>query len=300
MRLAGLADLLRAWATRRRAGAGDSVGAGGQPEGPDGSADDPVTRRAPLESGEGGMQPGPFPGRLFVVEGIDGSGKSTQLDLLHKWLTSRGVLVVSSEWNSSPIVRGTTRRGKRRRLFSPMTFSLIHCADLANRVYEQILPALNAGATVLADRYIYTAFARDAARGVNPVWLRHLYAFAPKPTMAFYFDVPLPEAIRRIEDGRERLKYYEAGMDLGLSGDLHQSFQTFQGMIQTEYERMLDEFGLITVDAAAPPTQQQHTVRKMVEPHLDGALQIHDGGLAEALTASGLTGRYLDELRSRR
>ena len=246
------------------------------------------------------MQPSPFPGRLFVVEGIDGSGKSTQLDLLHKWLTSRGVLVVSSEWNSSPIVRGTTRRGKRRRLFSPMTFSLIHCADLANRVYEQILPALNAGATVLADRYIYTAFARDAARGVNPVWLRHLYAFAPKPTMAFYFDVPLPEAIRRIEDGRERLKYYEAGMDLGLSSDLNKSFQTFQGMIQTEYQRMLDEFGLITIDATAPPTQQQHSVREMVEPHLESALKIQDGGLAGALSASGLTGRYLDEFRARR
>jgi len=249
---------------------------------------------------EEGMQPGPFPGRLFVVEGIDGSGKSTQLDLLHKRLTSRGVLVVSSEWNSSPIVRGTTRRGKRRRLFSPMTFSLIHCADLANRVHEQILPALQAGATVLADRYIYTAFARDAARGVNPTWLRHLYAFAPKPTMAFYFDVPLPEAIRRIEDGRARLKFYEAGMDLGLSSDLNRSFQAFQGMIQTEYERMLDEFGLISIDATAPPTEQQHKVRELVEPHVGDALKIQDGGLADALTASGLTGRYLNTLGARR
>ena len=108
-----------------------------------------------------------LPGKLFIVEGIDGSGKSTQLDLLHKWLVSEGHLVVFTEWNSSPLVRRTTQRGKREQLLTPLTFSLIHAADLADRMERQVIPALKAGAIVLADRYIYTAFARDGARGLN-------------------------------------------------------------------------------------------------------------------------------------
>src|SRR5215813_9591012 len=108
---------------------------------------------------------GGVPGRLIIVEGIDGSGKSTQLDLLRKWLVNLGYLVVFSEWNSSPIVRATTRRGKREHLLSPMSFSLIHAADFASRTSATILPALRAGAIVLADRYVYTAYARDAVRG---------------------------------------------------------------------------------------------------------------------------------------
>src|SRR5437773_9110244 len=171
-----------------------------------------------------------FPGRLFIVEGIDGSGKSTQLDLLYKWLVSQGYLVVFTEWNSSPIVKATTRRGKRQRLLSPISFSLIHAADFANRIHAQILPALQAGAIVLADRYVYTAFARDAVREVSRPWLRRLYSFAVPPTLAFYFDVPLPEAIRRISGGRMQLKYYEAGLDLGLSPDPAESFRMFQGL----------------------------------------------------------------------
>src|SRR6266542_5182044 len=175
-----------------------------------------------------------LPGKLFIVEGVDGSGKSTQLDLLHKWLVSQGYLVVFSEWNSSPIVQSTTRRGKKRRLLSPMSFSLIHAADFASRTNAHILPALNAGAVVLADRYVYTAFARDAVRGVNREWIRRLYSFAVRPTLAFYFDVPLDEAIRRIMDGRPTLKYYEAGLDLELADDPAESFRRYQGLIQKE------------------------------------------------------------------
>src|SRR5437667_7706762 len=148
-----------------------------------------------------------YPGRLIIVEGIDGSGKSTQLDLLRKWLVNQGYLVIFSEWNSSPIVKGITRRGKRKQLLSPMSFSLIHAADFASRTYSQILPALQSGAIVLADRYVYTAYARDAVRGVNRAWLRRLYSFAVRPTLAFYFDVPLEEAVRRILVGRPDIKF---------------------------------------------------------------------------------------------
>ena len=155
-----------------------------------------------------------YPGRLIIVEGIDGAGKSTQIDLLGKWLTSRGFVTVFTEWNSSPIVRRATRRGKEERLLTPMSFSLIHAADFANRVFTQVLPALKAGTVVLADRYVYTAFARDSVRGVNRDWLRRVYSFAIRPSLALYFKVPLDESIRRIVTGRTELGFYESGQDM--------------------------------------------------------------------------------------
>jgi dTMP kinase len=236
-----------------------------------------------------------LPGRLFIVEGIDGSGKSTQLDLLHKWLVSQGYLVVFSEWNSSPIVKSTTRRGKRRKLLSPISFSLIHAADFASRVHGQILPALHAGAIVLADRYVFTAFARDAVRGVSGEWIRRLYSFAVKPTLAFYYDVPLPEAIRRIMDGRPTLKYYEAGMDLDLASDPEDSFRIYQELIQREYDGMVDEFGLVRMDATENLIRQQQRMRDQVGSHLQGVMRVDNGGIHDALREAGLLGRYVAE-----
>ena len=239
-----------------------------------------------------------LPGRLFIVEGIDGSGKSTQLDLLRKWLIREGYLVVFTEWNSSPIVKRTTKRGKDRHTLSPMTFSLIHAADFANRVYSQIMPALEAGAVVLADRYIYTAFARDAVRGVSRPWLRRIYSFASPPTLAFYFDVPLDEAARRILAGRPEIKYYEAGMDLGLSADAYESFRLFQGLIRAEYDRLVAEFGLVRMDATLPPTQQQQRMRELVHPYLDRVMR-QKSGTTEALAKIGLQGHYLQPAADR-
>jgi dTMP kinase len=240
-----------------------------------------------------------YPGRLFIVEGIDGSGKSTQLDLLHKWLVSQGYLVVFSEWNSSPIVKRTTKRGKARHLLSPMSFSLIHAADFASRVREQILPALRAGAIVLADRYVYTAFARDGVRGVSKPWVRKLYSFAVAPTLAFYYDVPLDEAMQRILEGRPTLKFYEAGMDLGLSDDPAESFRLYQGLIKAEYDSMIEEFGLIRMDAMASLVQQQQQMRAVVEPHLEGVMRAESGTVYDALRHAGLHGRYLGEVAMR-
>src|ERR1700687_5193871 len=190
-----------------------------------------------------------FPGRLIVVEGIDGSGKSTQLSLLHKWLESKGYGVVFSEWNSSPLVKGTTKLGKKKKLVTPATFSLIHSTDFADRTERSILPLLKAGAVVLCDRYIYTAFARDVARGMEAEWVRELYGFAVKPTLAFYFRVPLEVAMKRLLDGRNGFKFYEAGMDLELSQDTEESFRLFQGQIIEEYEKMVPEYDLTVVDA---------------------------------------------------
>lgn len=215
-----------------------------------------------------------YPGKLFVVEGIDGSGKSTQLLLLHQWLQAQGFGVVLSEWNSSPLVKQTTRRGKKKQLLSPSTFSLIHATDFADRCEGSIIPLLKAGAVVLADRYIYTAFARDVVRGMEPGWVRQLYQFAVKPTAAFYFRVPLDVAMRRIMDGRQRLKYYEAGMDLGLADDEEESFKIFQSRIIDEYERMVPEFGLTVMDATLPIEEQQKQFRQVVEQKLAQAKRL--------------------------
>ena len=208
--------------------------------------------------------PNRSPGRLIVVEGIDGSGKSTQISLLAKWLRLRGYAVAFSEWNSSPLVRETTRRGKKKEMFTPTTFSLIHATDFADRMERYMVPLLKAGAIVCADRYAYTAFARDAVRGVDRAWLRNLYRFAWKPHLAFYFKVPLEVALGRILGGRDALKYYEAGMDLGLSRNIQESFRIFQGRILEEYESMIEDMGFHVIDATQSIEDQQKQMRKIV------------------------------------
>ncbi len=237
-----------------------------------------------------------LPGKLFIVEGIDGSGKSTQLDLLRKWLIGQGYCVAFSEWNSSPLVKETTKKGKKKLMMTPASFSLIHAADMADRLERQILPALRAGAIVLADRYIYTAFGRDVARGVPPTWVRKVYAFAVEPTVAFYFRVPLEESLNRILGGRPKLKYYEAGLDIGLSDDPYESFALFQGRILDEYERMVDEFGLTVIDATLPLVKQQELVRDLIKPLLPGALRVEPSAWREVLASESIYGRYLDEV----
>jgi len=216
----------------------------------------------------------PFPGKLFVVEGIDGSGKSTQLSLLHKWLESIGYGVVFSTWNSSPLVKDTTKLGKKKKMLTPATFSLIHATDFADRIERSILPLLKAGAVVLCDRYIYTAFARDVARGMDSKWVRDLYGFAVKPSVAFYFRVPLETAIGRLLAARDGFKFYEAGLDLGLCDDPIGSFRLFQGRILQEYERMIPEFGLTVIDATLPVEIQQAQVRQIAKTHLDRAKEL--------------------------
>jgi dTMP kinase len=207
--------------------------------------------------------PHPYPGRLIAVEGIDGSGKSTQVKLLERWLRARGYPVHFTEWNSSRLVRNSMRRGKRRNLLTPSTFSLLHAVDFADRFIYQILPPLRAGMIVLADRYVYTAFARDVARGVHPDWVRGVYRFAPRPDLTFFFRVPIDISLERLLAGRAKLKYYEAGMDLGLSTDLAESFRLFQGRVLEIYDQLAEEFDLRVIDASHDIAGQQKVVRRM-------------------------------------
>ena len=219
------------------------------------------------------FRPNHFPGKLIIVEGIDGSGKSTQLALLNQWLRSKRLVVSFSEWNSSSIVRGSTRQGKKKQMFTPTTFSLIHATDFADRLERRIRPMLEAGAVVCADRYAFTAFARDAARGVRREWVRNLYRVAIQPDLAFYFRVPLDVALKRILGGRAALKYYEAGMDLGLSPDIEKSFALFQQRILEEYDSMAEEMGFHVIDATRSIKKQQKQVRQIVLDHIGDALE---------------------------
>jgi dTMP kinase len=212
-------------------------------------------------------------GKLIIVEGIDGSGKSTQISLLSRWLRTQGYAVAFSEWNSSPLVRHTTRRGKKKEMFTPTTFSLIHATDFADRTERYILPLMRAGAIVCADRYAYTAFARDVARGVSRQWVRNLYSFAIPPNIAFYFRTPLDVALSRILGGRDALKYYEAGMDLRISRDVEESFRVFQGRIVAEYEDMIGEMGFHVIDATQSIEHQQKQMRTIVKREIGRSLR---------------------------
>ncbi len=203
-------------------------------------------------------------GKLIIVEGVDGSGKSTQIRLLEKWLRYAGVPVFFTEWNSSEQVKEIISKGKKKSLLTPTTFSLLHATDFAARYERNILPLLRAGYIVLADRYIYTAFARDVVRGCSPEWVRHVYGFAVKPDIAFYFRVPVEISFDRIVKNRPKLKYYEAGMDLNLSNDPYESYRIFQGRIVEQYESMVITEGFTVVDGTADIEEQQKNVRQKV------------------------------------
>ena len=210
-----------------------------------------------------------FPGRLIAVEGLDGSGKSTQIYLLKRWLEREGLKVYFSEWNSSELVKAATSKGKKRELLSPTTFSLIHATDFADRYERHLVPLLRAGYIVLCDRYIFTAYARDTVRGCPPEWVRGIYSFAALPDLTFFFKADLEVSLHRILDGRPQLKYFEAGMDLRLSQDPYESFRIFQGRILEKYLEMSREFNFVTIDANQSVEVQQAQVREQVAQRID-------------------------------
>jgi dTMP kinase len=210
-----------------------------------------------------------FPGRLIAVEGLDGSGKSTQIYLLKRWLEAEGIKVYFSEWNSSELVKSATSKGKKRELLTPTTFSLIHATDFADRYERHLLPLLRAGYVVLCDRYIFTAFARDVTRGCPPDWVRGIYNFAALPDIVFFFKADLEVSLNRILEGRPKLKFFEAGMDLRLSADPYESFRIFQGRILEQYLAMAGEFKFMVMDANQNVEKQQVLVRKIVAERIN-------------------------------
>jgi dTMP kinase len=218
---------------------------------------------------------------LCAFEGIDGAGKSTQVDMLRRWLLEKRIPVVVSEWNSSKLVHGALRDAKRARQLTPRTYSLFHALDFADRYERRILPALASQGVVICDRYIYTAFTRDAARGLYSRWLQAVYAYARKPDLIFYLKIPVELALCRIQEsrmegkggkGKSKIKFYEAGLDMKLSPDPARSFRIFQRRIIGEYDRLAPLIGFTVIDGAAKAQVQHQLIREAVQGVLDGTL----------------------------
>ena len=205
-----------------------------------------------------------YPGKLITAEGLDGSGKSTQLQLLQFWLQAEGHQVLITEWTPSKLIRRTLKAARKQGQVDPMLLSILHATDFAELYERDILPALQRGTIVLADRYIYTALARDLARGVECSWIEDVYRFAVRPDLGIYFQISADQSMERILHNHPRLKYYQAGMDLGLSLDPMASFRSFQQRILQEYEAMIDAFALLRLDATLPIKQQQQLLREAV------------------------------------
>jgi len=211
------------------------------------------------------LEPHTYPGKLIAAEGLDGSGKSTQLQLLQFWLQAEGHEVVVTEWTPSKLIRRTLKTARKQGQVDPMLLSILYATDFAEVYERDIIPALQRGAIVLADRYIYTALARDLARGVEHAWIEDVYRFAVRPDLGIYFQISADQSLERILSNHPRLKYYQAGMDLSLSLDPIASFCAFQQRILQAYETMIDAYALLRLDATLPIKQQQHLLREAVE-----------------------------------
>ncbi len=203
-----------------------------------------------------------YPGKLIVLEGTDGVGRSTQAELLQNWLNVEGYGVTRSEWKSSLLMSRVIDKAKEKNALNTITFSLLYATDLADRLHNGIIPALKAGHIVIADRYFYTALARDVVRGADADWVRELYKFAPDADLVIYFTMPLEPLLRRIITTRGGLDFYESGRDIGMSTDLYQSFKLYQSQILFEYERMAKEFNFQSIAADDPVDAVQKALRK--------------------------------------
>ncbi|MHB1605866.1 MAG: dTMP kinase [Leptospirales bacterium] len=211
------------------------------------------------------------PGRLIVVEGIDGSGKSTQIELLENYLRLKGFGVLRNSWNSSQEISPIIKKAKKKQMLTPYGFSLLHAADFSYRYTHEIIPALNSGKIVLSDRYVYTAIARDCARGIPKEWLVNNFRFAIRPDLTFFFRVDPGLAYDRITQVRQ-IKYYEAGMDMELSTNPRESYILFQSRVLEGYESLSKEFGFSTLDGSLPVEETQKIIRKVVTPLIQSML----------------------------
>jgi len=207
-------------------------------------------------------------GRLFVVEGTDGVGRSTQLEQLKDWLELQGHAVVTTGWTRSPLMQPTIELAKSSNTLNKLTFVLLYATDFADRLEKEIIPALKAGFIVLSDRYIFTALARAGVRGIDRQWLRDLYGFAIAPHMVFYLKIDVDKLIGRVLESRG-MDFWESGMDLKHGDDIYDSFRTYQNKLLREYASMADEFHFRVVDARRSVVQIQDELRRQVAAFLE-------------------------------
>src|ERR671935_2449597 len=209
-----------------------------------------------------------YPGKLFVVEGTDGVGRSTQIQLLREWLEVKGYGVVETGWTRSPLMQPTIALAKSSNTLNKLTFVLLYATDFADRLEKEVIPALKAGFVVLSDRYIFTALARAGVRGVDRAWLRTLYGFAIAPHLVFYLNVDVKTLIQRVLEARG-MDFWESGMDLKTGDDIYDSFRSYQNKLLKEYASMADEFKFRVVDARRPIDRIQDELRRQVQAFLE-------------------------------
>ena len=209
-----------------------------------------------------------YPGRLIAIEGTDGVGRTTQIQLLREWLEVKGYGVVETGWTRSPLMQPTIELAKASNTLNKLTFVLLYATDFADRLEKEILPALKAGFVVLSDRYIFTALARAGVRGVDRSWLRSLYGFGIAPHLVFYLKVDVETLIRRVLAARG-MDFWESGMDLKTGDDIYDSFRAYQNKLLREYASMADEFHFRVLDARRSIDQIQEELRKQVAAFLE-------------------------------
>lgn len=214
-----------------------------------------------------------YDGFLIVIEGTDGSGKSTQVNMLSNYIKDACWGCTVSEWKTSRLISGVINEAKERNMLNTTTFSLLYAADYADRLENEIIPALKAGFVVLMDRYVYTAYVRDSVRGHDIKWVENLYSFAPQPDLVFYLNVPPETLIKRLIAKNGALDYFESGRDIGLSTDIYNSFEIYQKRCLDEYKKLKKEYGFIELDGTKPQDEIHLTIKTKVQELLDSAAE---------------------------
>ncbi len=204
-----------------------------------------------------------FPGKLIVLEGTDGVGRSTQVSMLKQWLEDEGYAVSDTGLKRSPLTQPGLDAAKTGHTLSPLTMSLFYATDFADRLENQIVPALKAGFIVLSDRYFYSTIARDVVRGADPLWVRQLYGFALKPDLTLYMRADIVTLVTRMVNGRG-FDYWESGMDMHFSDNLYDSFITYQTNLLKQFDELSKEYQFLTIDATRPSQIVFEELRKRI------------------------------------
>ena len=216
-------------------------------------------------------------GKLIAIEGTDGVGRSTHIDLLQEWLEVQGYGVITTGWTRSNLMSKTIEMAKQGNILDRWSFSLLYATDFADRLEHQIIPAMRSGFIVLADRYIYTALARDAVRSGDRTWIRNVFGFAVVPDLVLYLRIDVDTlALRVIET--KGMNYWESCMDLRLGGDLFDSFKKYQSSLIEEFDKMAEEFHFEVIDARKPPEDIQNSLRSKIHPILTNGKRPPEAG----------------------
>lgn len=220
--------------------------------------------------GPPGVELDKLAGKLIVVEGADGSGRSTQIQKLTQWLEGTGHATVQVGLKRSSLVSEELEQAQQGNILSRTTLSLFYATDFADQMEHVILPSLRAGFIVLADRYIYTLMARDLVRGVDEAWVKNLYGIALVPDAVFYLEVSPEQLVQRVFAKNQALDYWESGMDLGLSRDMFDSFLQYQGRMRDTFRRLQKTYGFPIINGERPPSDINAELQERIERVLAG------------------------------